>query len=270
MEEVNQAAQQKVNPLLERIRMPGETFTLPSGGLFYKEGVLDPNVKGAEIHVHPMTAIDEIAMKTPDLLFSGNAVRQVFARCIPQVLNADGLLTKDVDFLLTCLRKVSYGDDMVINYTHNCEDAKEHEYVLSVTHFIQATKRIDPTTFHKDFEITFPNGQIAHIQPITYAEFVRMMQALNENTDADGTPEQLRDELVRSVLSVISDVDGITDTAMILEWLKGVPPQYIKMINAQVDKSAGWGTDFDVPAKCMDCGAEITISAPMNPLAFFT
>lgn len=271
MEELNQGVQQQMaNPLLERIRIPGETFTLPSGGLFYKPGVLDPNVKGAEIHVHPMTAIDEIAMKTPDLLFSGNAVRQVFARCIPQVIDVDRMLTKDIDFLLTCLRKVSYGDEMTVTFKHDCTDAKEHDYAVSVTQFIHNTKRINPTTFQKDFEITFPNDQVAHIQPITFSEFVRMMQVLNENTNIEESPEQLRDELVRSVLSVIVDVDGITDQDMILEWLKQVPPQYIKMINDQVDASAGWGTNFDIPAVCQDCGANIEISAPMNPLSFFT
>ena len=56
------------NPLLERIKLPGDSFALPSGGLFYGEGVLDPSVSNAEIHVHPMTTLDEITMKSPDLL----------------------------------------------------------------------------------------------------------------------------------------------------------------------------------------------------------
>src|SRR5271170_226889 len=122
------------NPLLERIRMPGETFRLPSGALFYptESGILDSTVTDGEVHIHPMTALDEIALKTPDLLFSGLAVIQVFGRCIPQIKDAKRLLAKDVDFLLVALRKVSYGPEMELSYTHDCEKAKSHNYVASV------------------------------------------------------------------------------------------------------------------------------------------
>lgn len=270
MEEAGPAVEQKpVNPLLQRIQMPGETFTLPSGGLFYDEGILDPSVKNAEIHVHPMTTLDEITMKTPDLLFSGNAVRQVFARCIPQVLDPNRLLTKDVDFLLTCLRKVSYGDAMKIEYTHTCKDAKRHSYEANVSGFIRAAKRIDPTTVTKDFTVTFPNGQVAKLQPVTFTEFVRIMQTLNAQQQ-DESPERLKDEVLSSTAGLIVSVDTITDKAMIREWLEQLSPQFIAMINETIEKASGWGTDFDVHTKCKDCGEDITISAPMNPLAFFT
>lgn len=43
-----------VNPLLSRIQMPGETFALPSGGVFYTHGELDDSVVNAEVRVHPI------------------------------------------------------------------------------------------------------------------------------------------------------------------------------------------------------------------------
>jgi len=46
-----------INPLIERAYVPGETHTLPSGGLFYKNGELSNDVKNGEITVNPMTAI---------------------------------------------------------------------------------------------------------------------------------------------------------------------------------------------------------------------
>ena len=39
------------NPLLQKIRLPGRIFQLPSRGLFYKNGELDESVKNGEIHV---------------------------------------------------------------------------------------------------------------------------------------------------------------------------------------------------------------------------
>lgn len=259
----------RVNPLLDKIKLPGETFTLPSGGLFYNEGVLSPEVKNAEIYVQPMTTLDEITMKSPDLLFSGNAVRQVFARCIPQVLDAGRLLSKDVDFLLACLRKVSYGDEMTIEYKHDCKDAKEHSYVTDVGRFIRGAKRIDPTQVENDFTVTFQNGQVARFQPVLFQDYIDIMQALGSSSD-DDSPEAIRDQMVKSLSGLIVDVDGITDREMVMEWLKQIPPRYITTINEKIDKVSTWGADFTASILCKDCGEKIEAEVPLNPLSFFT
>jgi len=259
------------NPLLARIKFPGETFTLPSGGLFYppESGILDPSAENAEVHVHPMTAIDEIVMKTPDLLFSGKAAEQVFSRCIPQVTNIYGLLTKDVDFLLACLRKVSYGDVMNVDYQHDCENAKEHSYQLDVSGFVREAKKIDPTTLNSNFVVDFPNGQQAHVQPVTFGGFINTMQILNTSKD-DETPEEIKTAMIESIAGIIVDVDGIIDKMLIAEWLSNVPAGYIDMINKVTEKNLGWGTDFKSTVTCFDCGKKMEISASINPLAFFT
>ena len=259
----------KVNPLLDKIKLPGETFTLPSGGLFYDETVLDPSVLNAEIHVHPMTTLDEIVMKTPDLLFSGNAVRQVFGRCIPQVLNADKLLAKDVDFLLACLRKVSYGDVLTIEYTHDCKDAKQHTYQVDVGSFIKRAKKIDPTTVKEDFTIIFPNGQYANFHPIYFKDYIDIMQALTTTAEED-SPEALRDEMIGSLSGLITQVDEVDDKEMIKEWLMNVPPGYVTIINEKVDSVATWGAEFTATFTCQDCKKKVKdAEIPLNPLSFF-
>lgn len=265
------AAPQRDNPLLQRVKMPGETFTLPSGGLFYKDGeVLDDQVKNAEVHVYPMTALDEIVMKTPDLLFSGKAVEQVFARCIPSVVDVHKMLAKDVDFLLTCLRKVSYGDVMKVDYTHTCENAKRHTYEANITSFIRNAKRIDPTTLGETFTVDFPNGQVAKLQPVLFGDFVRIMQTLSMVRDDDNSPERIRDEVVESASGLITEVDGIDDHKMIKEWLREVPPPYIDLVNDRIDETSTWGADFSVEIVCEDCGKRAKFDAPLNPLSFFT
>lgn len=264
----NTAPSSVPNPLLDRIKLPGETFTLPSGGLFYGQGVLDPSVSKAEIHVHPMTTLDEITMKSPDLLFSGNAVRQVFGRCIPQVLDAGKLLSKDVDFLLACLRKVSYGNDMTIEYKHDCNDAKNHSYITDVSHFIRSAKRIDPTTIDHDFTVTFENGQTAKFQPVLFQDYIDIMQALGASSDED-SPEQIRDQMVKSLAGLITQVDEIADRALIVEWLTQLPPKYITAINEKIDKVSSWGADFKASIVCKDCGEKIEAEVPLNPLSFF-
>lgn len=268
MEEQIPSTNKPNNPLLSRVKLPGETFTLPSGGLFYQGDELHPSVKNAEVHVHPMTALDEICIKTPDLLFSGEAVRQVFARCIPQVTNVDMLLAKDVDFLLTCLRKVSYGDELQIEHKHNCENAKNHTYVANVNNFIRAAKRLDATTFNKKFDVTLPNGQVVHMQPIRFKEFISVMHMMDPEQEA--SPEKIRDMMVESVSNIIKSVDEISDKDMIKEWLSTVPPQYIHLINDNIDKTLEWGPEFKSKIVCLDCKATTDVDIPMNPMYFFT
>lgn len=257
------------NPLLARIRIPGETFRLPSGGLFYGPdlGVLAPKVTDGELYVSPMTTIDEIALKTPDLLFSGQAVAQVFGRCIPDVLKPESLLAKDVDFLLIALRKVSYGPQMELTYTHTCEKAKEHTYIVNVDEFLRKSKRIDPNSVTKDFHLELTNGQVLNIQPISFGNYVALMQA----SDTDVTdPEKLRDRLVFSVSKIIKTVDATTDQVHIQQWLATIPPVLMKQVTDSIEKTTEWGPDFMTTMKCKDCGVEAQVQAPLNPLAFFT
>lgn len=256
----------KVNPLLDRIKMPGETFTLPSGGLMYEAGVLDSSVTDGEIHVHPMTVIDEIAIKSPDLLFSGEAVRQVFARCIPQVLHPNKMFARDVDFLLVCLRKVSYGAEMRLQYIHDCDD-KKHEYSVDVDQFIKGSRKLDPMGIKGTYELKMPNGQKVTMRPIRFGDFILMMQITDMKTE---DIEEVKRLTLRSVQGVISKVDEIEDPESIYEWLAAVPPGYLTKINDNIDNTLAWGPDFKTTTTCFSCKEKIEIVAPLNPLSFFT
>lgn len=261
--------QQITNPLMQRIQLPGETFALPSGGIFYEDGVLDSSSTNAEIHVHPMTTIDEIVLKTPDMLFSGDAVRQVFKRCIPQILNVDKMLSKDVDYLLVCLRKVSYGTDLTVEYTHNCKNATSHKYTIDISGFISHAKKIDPTTLQANFSVIMPNGQVVKMKPIGFKDFVSVMQSSNL-AEEDINPEKIKTSLMNSLSGIIVNVDEVKDPVMIREWLEGVPPSFIKAINKKVETTLDWGSSFTVKKTCSDCNKEISIDTPMNPLSFFS
>jgi hypothetical protein len=272
--EVQPAQPAAVNPLLARVQLPGETFKLPSCGVFYTNGELDASVKDAEVHVHPMTVLDEIMIKTPDMLFSGQAVQEVFNRCVPQVLKPGELLAKDVDFLLLCLRKVSYGPELEMETTHwECkkasedEPAKSYPYKVDVNAFIGKTKRLDPTTVQSLFTVTLPNGQVVRMTPIRFMDFVKLMQIQDEETVA--TPEAQVSLLVETLSNIITSVDEITDRGMIIEWLRAIKPEYLSLLNGQLDDTVQWGPDLTYKVACNDCGEVQEVTAPLNPLAFF-
>ena len=262
------------NPLLARIQMPGETFKLPSGGLFYTNGELADHVKDAEVQVHPMTVLDEIMIKTPDMLFSGKAIQEVFGRCIQDVIKPNQLLAKDVDFLLLCLRKVSYGDTLEMEDVHyDCpskkegEDPEAHSYVIDINTFIKNSKLMDPTTTEQYFSIELPNQQKVNITPIRFADFVTLMQFQDNDIK---TPEEQVVELCGTLANIIVNVDEITDKQMIIEWLEVIKPEYLKLLHNRLEDTVQWGPDFKYKYNCKDCGQAREVVAPMNPLAFFT
>lgn len=108
-------SEKQENPLLKKIKLPGKRFRLPSRGLFYTDGELKDTVVDGEIEIFSMSTTDEITLRTPDYLFSGEAIEKVFKRCIPEVEKPLKLLSRDVDYLLTALRVVSYGDVTELN-----------------------------------------------------------------------------------------------------------------------------------------------------------
>ena len=260
-----------INPLLARIQLPGETFKLPSGGLFYSDNELAPHVKDAEIHVHPMTVLDEIMIKTPDMLFSGKAVQEVFGRCIPDVLKSNQLLAKDVDFLLLCLRKVSYGDTIEMETTHyDCKETETptmHSYAIDINQFIKNSKMMDPVVAKQHFAIELPNQQKVNMMPIRFEDFVTLMQVQDSE---ETTPEETAKTLVETLANIIITVDEVTEKPLIIEWLSAIKPEYLKLLHVRLEDTVQWGPDFMFKYECKDCSEMQEVVAPLNPLAFFT
>lgn len=258
----------EVNPLLERVYMPGETFTLPSCGLFYKDGELSSDVVNGEITINPMTAYDEIVIRTPDLLFSGKAIDIICERCVPQILKPQQLLAKDVDFILLTLRKVTYGDKMEVERKHDCNEAQDHSYIIDVNEMIRRSKRIDPTTLTKKYTVTLPNDQVVELNPARYGDVIKMFQDFDPNKEF--TAEREEESLIDSVLSVISSVDGIERKDFIAQWLRKINSQWTKKLSDAIHQTADWGPSFETTVVCKDCGEEYTIEVPANPVSFFS
>lgn len=258
------------NPLLVGLRMPGETFRLPSQGLFYKDGELDDTVVNGEVEVYPMTAMEEIILSTPDKLLSGKAVMEIFTRCIPQIKRPNKLLSKDVDFLMVCLRMVTFGPTMEIVYTHSCEKAKDHHYMVSMQEMIRNTRSIDATRLNDEYTHTLPNNQVIKLRPMTYEDVVSLFQTTAMSRDDDLSEEEAHALIVGALASVVGEVDGITDKALITEWLSQLPLGWKREIEKAAQSVSRWGTEFISRQVCKDCGEDMEIAVSANPVSFFT
>ena len=259
--------QEVTNPLLVRARIPGRTFALPSLGVFYTHGELDDSVKKGEVLVYPMVTVDEIAMKTPDKLLNGTAIEEVFRRCIPQVQKPMELLALDVDFLLICLRELTYGNEYEMLYTHDCKDAKEHNYIVPLKTFIAGTKKINTRKVTKDYSLILPNEQSLKLTPPKYRQMLVFFQTFDKT---DATTEELAEQLIDTTLSLIESVDGIEDKELIREWLHQIPAGYVNLIGEHLNSVSEWGPKTTATVTCKDCGAEVELSLSLNPINFFS
>lgn len=256
------------NPLLGDLKLPGRIFQLPSRGLFYKNGELADTVSDAEIHVHPLSAMDEIILKNADQLFSGEAVKTVYPRCMTGVAQPGHLLAKDVDALMLFLRVVTYGPGYEFVAKHNCAEAKDHSYIADVEQMIGTMQSIDPTTLEEKFTVTLQNGQIVKLRPYMYQDSIDMVKRNIGKTAL--TVEDMQRNLKDGVCGMVLSVNGTTDRNFIAEWVEQLPAQFLNRLAEKMQVLEEWGPNLVWTAQCKDCGEEFKVEIPINPVTFFT
>ena len=99
------------NPLAKHFRQPAIYMKLPSQGRFWPSEALNLPATGA-IPVYPMTAKDEIVLRTPDALMNGQGIIDVIQSCCPNIVDAWRMPSIDVDAVLVAIRIASYGNQM--------------------------------------------------------------------------------------------------------------------------------------------------------------
>lgn len=101
----------QLNPLAMFMRQPKIYIRLPSNGEYWPAGSFVPSETG-EYPVFSMTAQDEMLLKIPDALMSGQAVVDVIQHCMPNIKNAWEMPSIDMDVILIAIRLATYGEMM--------------------------------------------------------------------------------------------------------------------------------------------------------------
>jgi hemerythrin-like domain-containing protein len=156
--------QTSANPLKKYFRQPKLYLKLPSSGNFYTEGALEKTDSG-EYPVFPMTARDEITMKTPDALLNGQSTVEIIQSCMPNIKNAWAIPTIDLDAILIAIRVATYGEkvDLEIRLP-NTDIVKEYTADLR-----QALDKLLNAAFDPVVEVN--ESITAYIKPLNYESF---------------------------------------------------------------------------------------------------
>ena len=204
------------NPLRAHFRQPAIYLKLPSNGVFWTSGLDLP--KTGELPIYPMTAKDEILLKTPDALLNGQGVVDVIESCCPNITNAWQVPSTDVDAVLIAIRIASYGNIMEIDTKcPHCE--AENRFDVELTSFLDNIKCPE-----FDKKIEYEKIKIK-LKPQTYAslnetnKIAYEQQRMLENIVVDGTEDQAKVSTYKKHITRLVDLNAklLVDSTQYIE-----------------------------------------------------
>lgn len=269
------------NPLQQHFRQPKIYISLPSQGAYNKPGTINGDV--AKIPVYGMTGMDEIILKTPDALLSGESTVSVIKSCCPNINNGWDVSMLDADMILTAIRIATYGN--TIDVTHRCPKCNhENAYALDlgivIEHFTNCkfdntvvlqdlTINIQPLNYKQSTEFKLKNFKLQ--QKLSQAEFVE--DASEQQKLINGIFKELSeiqtDLYIASVESVQTGSTVVTERDFITEFLSNCDKMIFDKIKESIEKNQKTWQMPLFPAKCEECASENKISIDLDQASFF-
>lgn len=266
------------NPLLAGMfKMPGRIFPLPSRALLYvagKEVTAEVKDNGGEIHVRPMSAMAELKLKNPDLLYSGTAIAEVIRECVPEILDPLALFALDVDAILVYIRAVTYGDKYEVDAVHTCAEAKPHTYEISLDELISRTTFLTEEHLSSwripEFHVGITNRTYdVLLEPIRMRGLIAYQQ-LGRKDPAEVDTADYQDLVVTNLVHFIRSIDGITSRDIIVPFLQKISYPEIHQLQDQIASANIFGVPLTKPVGCPECGAAFDARVEINPTLFFS
>jgi T4 bacteriophage base plate protein len=272
------------NPLSGYFRQPAIYLKLPSGGKGYPEGSLDLPLNG-QIPVYPMTARDEITLKTPDALLNGEATTQVIASCVPNIRDPWAMPSMDIDSVLIAIRIASYGTDLELEPTcPHC--GHENSFSVNLTNILDSQQ-------HGAMQdhVQLSNGLVALLRPMDYRgvnqmaykafEEQRLISQINDAVMSDEDKIKMftrslikmssinLDMVITCVVAVQTPQGTVSDPEHIGEWLNNITSDDFDTIRNVIESSSRKMKDRPFRATCVSCSGEWDIPIELDQSNFF-
>jgi hypothetical protein len=268
------------NPLQKYFRQPKIFVSLPSQGLYYPDGSLSGD--HTNVPVFAMTGMDELIMKTPDALFSGEATVKLLESCCPYITNGKDVPSFDIDVLLVAIRIATFGPKMTVTHTcRHCETENDFDIDLGTVLDNYKDKRFENVIELDDLTIRF--------KPLSYSEmtkfnvesfkFQKMLSQVETVSDderqkfIDSIYENLATLQVDIFLSSIESISGpeftVTERDHIREWLSNSNRESYAKIKQQLEKNKDSWAIPKHQISCANCNTVDQIDVAMDQSNFF-
>lgn len=281
--EITHAPQKKVNPLANYYRQPKLYIKLPSKGQYYPEGALDVAENG-DYAVYAMTAKDELMLKTPDALLSGESTVQVIKSCMPAILDPWKMPTIDVDAALIAIRIATYGESMDV--TGTCPHCKEEsKYAIPLTNMLNKAQAFDWNP------VVDADPLVINIKPYNYQMLTKTnIKALEQqrilsivNDDKMSEEEKLKrfnesfvklteltvDTLAQVVDSIEAPEGKVTDKEEIRNFMNNAPKEIFDKVQQAVGELKEKIEMAPQTSKCESCEKDFTMPVTLDQSNFF-
>lgn len=271
------------NPLSKLYRNKKIFITLPSKGKYYPSGI-NLSIDG-DIGIMPMTAKDEILLKTPDALFNGNAMIEMIKSCVPDIKNPEELPACDLDPIILSIRMAS---KKTMDFDINCPHCNNNEtYEIDLKNILGTCKPISENN-----EIVLDANTSIYVRPYSLNSQLkaniqkfhhgRMEYILSENTNIseDQKIEMFKNAFLEAsnlTVELVSDniqyikIDDmkVSNKEHIHEWVENIDKELYKEIIEKIKSLSNSGMDNKLEIKCVSCNSDFTTVLDINPTNFF-
>jgi hypothetical protein len=270
------------NPLQQYFRQPKVFVSLPSQGVYNTPDDIVGDL--TRMPVYGMTGMDEIMLKTPDALITGESTVRVIESCCPNVKKGWAVSNLDVDALLVGIRIATYGNTMTM--VHVCEKCDtENNYDLDVGKFLEHFSQCQ-------FEAEVALDELSiRIHPLDYRQVTdfnleqfalqkRLIQASaleNEEEKNKIIGEIYKDlgllqnKVIIAGIEQVDLPDGqvVTEKEFITEWIENADKTVFDAVRQQVNKNSEVWRIPTTNVKCDSCGAENSFNVDLDQASFF-
>lgn len=284
----NLPQQSKVNPLASLMRQPKLFIKLPSQGKYWPKGSISTS-PNKDFAVFSMTAKDELMLKNPSSLATGQAVVNVIQSCMPDIANAWATPSIDLDTILIAIRIATYGPIMDVDATVN---GVTELFKINLNEILD---RLYANVYWDD-EVVSSNIKL-YIQPLPYNA---VLQAAKESVETQKIMDLVNDEsltedrkvelfknsfskltdvtlniVAKSVYQIDAPTGSVTDPEFILEFMEQCDSGVFNAVNAKLDLLTEKNTIKTVTVKStpamLAAGAEPEEEIPVvfDPKTFF-
>jgi T4 bacteriophage base plate protein len=275
---------QNSNPLAKHFRQPAIYLKLPSGGKYWAPDTLELPING-EVGVMPMTAKDEILLRTPDALMNGQGVVDVIQSCVPAIKNAWAMPTIDVDAILIAIRVATYGETMEMDSVcPSCGHETRHGLNLS-----DVLLRVKTPNYN---DVLVVEGLTIKFKPLNYIQSTKnnisafeeqkIIQLLNnEDIDANTRKAQFDvhiQNIIKSNTSLLSGAtesitteDGqiVTNPEFISQFYDNTNNSIIKTVQNKLKEYADIAALPSSRVQCESCEHEYNVNVTFDYSNFF-
>lgn len=269
------------NPLQQYFRQPKIYLKLPSQGVYNKPGSIQGDA--TNMPVYGMTGMDEIILKTPDALLTGESTVKVIESCCPNIKDAWDVSILDVSAIFAAIRIATFGNAMPVSNTcDNCGEENDYDLDLSriIDHF---------TNFNYNNKVVLKDMVIT-TQPLTYKQSTefnlknfRLQQRVKQTETIEGEEAQqlaintlfqelshIQAELYKACIESIEvGTQVVSEQVFIHEFIDNCEKQVFDKIKEHIELNREQWKSPTFPAECSSCQHKVNLFLELDQSNFF-